>query len=149
MWYENNTPSKDTSLFTKLASFWDTHIWLDERARNKESFDVARLLVLMIETELIIDSVQLKVNDRMFSIKVVEELRSHHACSEKVMQPDTQEGLGVVFAGDENEVVDRIRDMEIRDRRAWNKSTWERTRQDLRRALTIKNENLELQLQGY
>ncbi|GAB4854503.1 hypothetical protein Ancab_023085 [Ancistrocladus abbreviatus] len=62
----------DAPLFAKLASLWDNFIRVDDYTWKKRSFEMARVLVLMPETGPIKDSVQVKINEHICSIKVVE-----------------------------------------------------------------------------
>ncbi|GAB4853366.1 hypothetical protein Ancab_017542 [Ancistrocladus abbreviatus] len=76
------------SFFAKLTSFWGTFIRVDESTRKKNSFEMARVLVLMHEARMINDSVQIKVNDQTFSINVVKELGSGYVWAKSEMQSE-------------------------------------------------------------
>ncbi|GAB4831705.1 hypothetical protein Ancab_005717 [Ancistrocladus abbreviatus] len=57
----------------KLVSLWGTSVRVDECTRRKESFEMARELVLATTTGMINEVVRVKVNDHIFPVMVVKE----------------------------------------------------------------------------
>ncbi|GAB4851879.1 hypothetical protein Ancab_031278 [Ancistrocladus abbreviatus] len=83
---------------------------VDERTKRKESFELARMLVLTPEIGLVNEVVRVKVSDRTFSIKVVEEVGGGRiwSGSEVQTEEEREKERGLVKKGKQVSRVDCI-----------------------------------------
>ncbi|GAB4837660.1 hypothetical protein Ancab_002510 [Ancistrocladus abbreviatus] len=63
----------DLFFFAELARLWGSFVTVDECTKRRDSFAMARGLILTSEARPALEAVRVKVSDHTFSIKVVEE----------------------------------------------------------------------------
>lgn len=63
----------DDGFFQKIAAVMGTFVMLDTRTANKTKLDMTLILIQTTSLEVIHRVMKVKINDQIFSIRVVEE----------------------------------------------------------------------------